>query len=218
VSTTTSYPGSIASLFVQPGTRTQVTSPDLLVARTAELRDSVDDLSTNVETLHSNSQELQLAHVAAELELVKAPELLGELADQFVLPWALLARTIGVTPAAVRKWRRGERITPQYHQRLAEFVAFCRVLAQRDPRIDDVGHWLEMSVASSADVSRADLYIDGHRTELLDIARRSSTGEQVLDAADPGWRDRIARARHFQVVRHEDGSTSLVPAPGPQET
>lgn len=191
----------------------QVTAPGLLVARTAELRARVDNLSGDVNGLHQDTQEAELSQLTDTLSLTAARGLLDQLADDFGMAWALVARVVGVTPAAVRKWRRGETVTPAYHRRLAEFVAFCQLTRKRDPRIEDVGHWLETPAASRADITRADLYLDGHRAELLSVAGQHATGETVLDAADPAWRDRAARSRRWQVLHHEDGTTSVVDRP-----
>lgn len=216
MSTQVTAPSSIVPA-IRDETHTQVTAPGLLVARTAELRTRVEDLSVDAKAIHSGSQEFELSRLTDELGLTAPQALLDELADDFGMPWALVARIVGVTPAAVRKWRRAETVTPPFHRQIAGFVAFCRLVRKRDPRIEDVGHWLETPAATRADVSRADLYIDGHRAELLDIAGQYTIGETVLDASDPAWRDRAARARRFRVVHHEDGSTSIVENPGPPE-
>lgn len=194
-------------------TRTaQVQAPELLVAGTAELRRNVDDLHGDVKGLHRDSQETQLSVLTHKLNLQAPQELLDELADQGIA-WALVARIVGVTPAAVRKWRRGETVTPAYHRDIAELVAFCRLLRDRNPLLDDVDQWLDTPAASRSDVTRADLYIDGHRAELLNIASSDTTGETILDESDSGWRDRRARARRWEVVHHEDGSASIVDSP-----
>ena len=123
-------------------TRTdQVQRPELLVAGTAELRRDVDDLHGRAKGLHRDSQETQLSIRTHDLSLVAPELLLDELAISG-MAWALVARIVGVTPAAVRKWRRGETVTAGNHRDLAEFVAFCRLLRERNPLIDDVDQWL----------------------------------------------------------------------------
>jgi hypothetical protein len=204
---------SVGSSIARPTrdeTRTaQVEPPALLVAGTAELRRDVDDLHGRARGLHRDSQETQLSLLTHQLNLTAPQALLDELADEGVA-WALVARIVGVTPAAVRKWRRGETVTPTYNRELAEFVAFCRLLRERNPLLDDVDQWLDTPAASQADVTHANLYIDGHRAELLNIASSDTTGDAILDEHDPGWRDRRARARRWKVVHHEDGTSSIV--------
>lgn len=191
-------------------TQTQTQTPVLLAARTAELRSQAGAANEDARDLDHVGMGVELAQLTQAFEQRAPQELLDELGDERGLAWALVARAVGVTPAAVRKWRRGERVTPAYRHALAEFAAFCQILQQRNPRIDEVGEWLEMPAASGSDASRADLYIDGHRTELLDIARELATGEQLLDLSDPSWRERAATARNFEVLEHEDGTRSIV--------
>lgn len=208
-------PASASSIIpeTRDETHAQIAAPDLLVARTAEFRTRVNDLSGDAMTIHKDSEEYVLAQRTEDLCLITPQELLDELADEFGMSWALVARVVGVSPAAVRKWRRGETVTPTFHRQLAEFVAFSRLARERDPRIEDVGHWLEMPVDTGSDISRADLYIDHHRAALLHIAGGHITGAKVLDENDPAWRTRAATARRFNVIHHEDGSTSITSAP-----
>jgi hypothetical protein len=210
---------SIVRRELAPTTRTEQTlEPARLVAETAELRDGLDATTTEATQLHHSAEELHLAQTTRQLEASPAVDLLDALADELLFPWSLLARVVGVSPTAVRKWRRGETVTPGHHQRLAEFLAFSRTLQHRDPRIDDVPRWFEMPVDSRSDISRLDLFLSGSRTGLLDLAAARRTGEDLLDEEAQGWRERAATTRRFGVLVHEDGTTSLVPrseaAPG----
>jgi len=204
---------SIVHRDLTPTTRTaQTIEPAALVADTAELRDAVTATTSQATELHHNAEELHLAQLTRQLEGTAPVDLLDALADELLFPWSLLARVVGVSPTAVRKWRRGETVSPAHHQGLAEFLAFCRILRHRDPRIDDVPHWLEMPVDARTDVSRLDVFIAGSRTELLDLASGRRTGEDLLDDNAPGWRERAATGRRFDVIVHEDGTTSIVPS------
>jgi hypothetical protein len=196
-----------------PTTRTEQTvEPARLVADTAELRDDLDETSARAIQLHHSAEELHLAQTTRQLEAASAVDLLDALADELLFPWALLARVVGVSPTAVRKWRRGETVTPGHHHRLAEFLAFCRTLQHRDPRIEDVSRWFEMPVDSRSDITRLDLFLAGTRPGLLDLAAARRSGEDLLDAEAEGWRERAATTRRFRVLVHEDGTTSLVPS------
>lgn len=195
-----------------PATRTeQIIDPPALLADTAELRDRTTQTSSQAKELHHDVEQLNLDQLTRALEATSPVALLDELADDFVFPWSLLARVVGVSPTAVRKWRRGETVTAAHHHRLAEFVAFCRTLRWRDPRILDVPHWLEMPVDARSDVTRLDMFLDGVRLELLDLAAGRRSGAGLLDERVAGWRERTARAGQFEVIVHEDGTTSIVP-------
>jgi len=210
-----STPTTIVRHDLAPTTRTaQTVEAAELVAGTAELRDDVDATNSRVTELHHGAEELHLAQMTRQLEASSPADLLDALADELSFPWALLARVVGVSPTAVRKWRRGENVTPAYHQRLAAFLAFARTLQHRDPRIGDVPRWLEMPVDARTDVSRLDLYLAGERTGLLDLAAGRRTEEDLLDEVAEGWRERAATVPRFEVVVHEDGTSSLVPSAG----
>lgn len=197
---------------VAPTTHTeQIIEPAALLAQSAELRDQIGDTSTEATDLHRNVEQLNLNQLTRKLEAESPISLLNILADDFLFPWALLARVVGVSPTAVRKWRRGEAITPIHHQRLAEFVAFCQTLQDREPRITNVPHWLEMPVDRRVDASRLDLFLEGMRTGLLELVAGRRTCEELLDEAAPGWHELAVRGRQFEVITHEDGSTSIVP-------
>jgi hypothetical protein len=209
-----STPTSIVRHDLAPTTKTaQTIEPARLVADTAELRDDLNDTTTLATQLHNNAEGLHLAQETRRLEAVSPVDLLDALADELLFPWSILARVVGVSPTAVRKWRRGEAVTPNHHHRLAEFLAFCRTLQHRDPRIDDVPRWLDMPVDTRSDVSRLDLFLTGTRAGLLDLASARRTGEDLLDEEAEGWRERAATTRRFVVLDHEDGTTSLVPRP-----
>jgi hypothetical protein len=203
---------SIVRRDLAPKTRTaQIVEPAALVAETAELRDDLSATTSQATQLHHDAEELHLAEATRQLEASSPVDLLDAIADELLFPWSLLARVVGVSPTAVRKWRRGETVTPVHHHHLAEFLAFCLTLRHRDPRIDNVPRWLEMPVDARSDVSRLDLFLAGTRTGLLDLASARRTGEDLLDEAVQGWRERAATTRRFDVLVHEDGSTSLVP-------
>ena len=207
-----STPTSIVRRDLAPSTQTaQTVEPARLVADTAELRDDLDASTTRATRLHHDAEQLHLAQATRQLEASAAVDLLDALADELLFPWSMLARVVGVSPTAVRKWRRGEAVTPGHHHRLAEFLAFCRTLQHRDPRIEDVPRWLEMPVDARSDVSRLDLFLAGTRAGLLDLASARRTGEDLLDEEAEGWRERAATTRRFVVLVHEDGTTSLVP-------
>jgi hypothetical protein len=70
-----------------------------------------------------------------------------------------------------------------------------------------------MPVDSRTDISRLDLFIDGARTGLLDLASGRRTGEDLLDDAAPEWREWLVGVRAHDVLVHEDGSASIVPRP-----
>jgi hypothetical protein len=187
----------------------QVTEPSLLV-RSAELRDRARTTAGATEDLHDDVQQFEIDTKTYALESVDTTTLLETLAEIYNFSWALLARVAGVTPTAVRKWRRGEAVTASRHQAIAELVAFCQLLPQVDPRVEDIPFWLETPVATDTTLTRLDLYRLGNKVELLNIAAGRLGAHAALDRLQPNWRATYGRDPRFETVVHEDGSATIV--------
>lgn len=87
----------------------------------AYLRDRNEILGTEVKELHHETVLRTLDERAAVLGMQDPGEILEAVGAEHGLSWSSVARMIGVTPTAIRKWRRGEPITPQNRQRLSCF-------------------------------------------------------------------------------------------------
>jgi len=198
---------SILTRDVAPSTHTEQVKDPQLLARSAELRDGVTRTYSDATELHGDIQSMELELLTREFEQVAATDLLTTLSDNHAFAWAVLARVARVSPTAVRKWRRGETISPVFHHRLAELAAFSTLLQRLAPTITDVSYWLEMPIVGRCDASRFDLYLDGHLTKLLDLATGRSSGAALLDDARPNWRDYQSTAS--SIVWHEDGTPSI---------
>jgi hypothetical protein len=201
---------SILDRDVAPATHTEQVKDPQLLARSAELRDGVTRTYADATELHGDVQQMELELLTRQFEQAPATDLLARLAEHHAFAWAVLARVAQVSPTAVRKWRRGETITPVFHQRLAELAAFSALLQRLAPTINDVSYWLEMPLLGRSDVSRFELYLDGHKTQLIDLATGRCTGEALLDEALPGWRDH--RRGNNSIIWHEDGTPSILVA------
>jgi hypothetical protein len=198
---------------VAPGTHTEQVRDPQLLARSAELRDDAIQVSSDVVQLHGDVQQMELDALTRAFEQATPTQLLERLSDDFAFSWAVLARVARVSPTAVRKWRRGETISPVFHLRLAELAAFCEMLRRLAPTVEDLSYWLEMPVVGRSDISRLDLFLAGQPTELLDLATGRQSGEALLDQAAPGWRERAAGDRS-SVMWHDDGTASIVVTEG----
>jgi hypothetical protein len=214
-------------LFEQPGTTSdqinKTTYVELAVRtgkmaqRAALLTDEVDETSGQVHQLHAEALSQALAASALNLESEPLVPLLGELTDAFAYSWATLARCIRLTPTAVRKWRRGDEPSRENKQRVARLVAFSRFLKEIDPRVHDVGDWLEGLMTPAATLSRADLYRVGADVDLLRMARSvvrvgpdNIRPEDLLDHYVEGWRTRHANDERFSVEWDSEGAPSIV--------
>lgn len=185
------------------------TLPSLLV-QTAELRDEYTTGANQATDLHGDVQKMSLDGRTRSLETVNTVELLEFLAGEQGFSWATMARCLGLTATAIRKWRRGEPPSPQNHQRLARLAAFAEIIHELQPRIDDVPFWLEGPVNDATSLSRLDLYRLNAHSELLDLATERDKPHRVLDRVVPEWRQDHRRDDRFKVVWHEDGTNSIV--------
>src|SRR3954466_1283052 len=74
------------------------------------LRDRVGSLDRNVTDGYRAARRRQLDERTTVIAQRDPRELLDELASGWGLSWALIAKLVGVSSAAVRKWRRGESL------------------------------------------------------------------------------------------------------------
>lgn len=106
--------------------------------------------------------------------------------------WRDIARVVGISVPALRKWRLGGRATGENRGRLATLVSFCEVARTRC-HVSDVAGWLETPLHSDAPVTGIDLIAGGRFDLALRLARdQGSDPEAVLDAFEPGWREHYA--------------------------
>ncbi|MDP9276120.1 MAG: hypothetical protein M3O99_11070 [Chloroflexota bacterium] len=179
----------------------------------AHLRDRNEMLGSEVKQLHHETVLRSLDERAAVLGMQDPSEILDTLGMEYGLSWSTVARMIGVTPTAIRKWRRGEQITGLNRQRLALLLAFLELLKSPFP-IPDPASWLDMPLSADATLTPADLYAANRRDLLVDFASRRQGAHAVLDAYDAEWRTRYAVDSRFEVVRAPDGELSLAEKPG----
>jgi len=203
--------GTIRETTSRPTTSEQVhnTLPSLLV-RTAEMRDEYAAGLDGATALHADVQQLSLDGRTRSLETAGTAELLERLAGDEGFSWATMARCLGLSATALRKWRRGEMASPHNHQRLARLAAFTELVHELQPRIDDVPFWLEAPVNEATSLTRVDLYRLNKHSELLDLATERSDALTVLDLVAPDWRRNYRHDGRFEVVWHDDGTNSIV--------
>jgi DNA-binding transcriptional regulator YiaG len=189
--------------------QTTPTAPSRLIG-TAELRDKVTDLHEQVTDLHEDVQSSTLHARASQLAQSDPADLLATLRGEWGLSWESLAHMLGVSSAAIRKWRRGASISTENQHHLARVIAFCEMLHDADPRIGDPAQWLEEPFVSSATVRACDLYAAGLLSPLLSVAAGRTSREALLDQFDPGWRENYGADDGWSVERGGDGAPLIV--------
>ena len=205
---------STTQLAAEPTSATSVTtphidqptrlSPDMVASRVGALRSDVGMLSEDVAQVHGDSLWIQLESRTQEAAKRASADLLSELAG-LGFSWTSIARIVGVSIPAIRKWRHGETVSGENRRRLARLVALVGVL-ERDHVIVDVASWLDMPLAESG-LTGIDVLAAGHVRDLMEYAADHVGSAELLDRAVPDWRDTLDD--RFEVYRAEDGERAI---------
>lgn len=196
-----------------PAAATPETADRRLLNEVSALRHRALDLNVGVKTLHQDVREIELDERTTAAAMRDPRELVRELSHRYGLSWATIARLARVSPTAVRKWRRGESMTPENRRGIARAVTFLEMLVENAGPLEDVGSWLEMPLSDSATLTPVDLYVANRIALLLDHAAGHMGAHAMLDAFEPDWRNRYGRDTAFQVVDAGDGDLSIIERP-----
>lgn len=181
----------------------------------AAFADVTDVLDRQVGDLHTDTSELRRAAQLADLEERQASaakasgqQILVRLSE-IGFAWRDIARIVGVSVPAVRKWRRGEGMTGENRLRLAKIIALIELLEQQ--LINEPVSWLEMPAKDGVSLSAMDLLVSGRFDLVLDLARAGSErrpADPILDAFNPNWRSRYIDTAH-EVYIESDGMPAI---------
>lgn len=178
-----------------------------LALRAGLLRDETGVLHGDVSALHHRARQMDLKERTAEKLRKSVPELLRELAIDRGMAWSDIADLVGVSVAAVRKWRTDGGATADNRSRLARLAAFLDALTACG--VADAAQWIEIALPLSEGytITPIEVYRRGGEQALLDHACGHEPAQKVLDAAMPGWRhDRLS---DFNVYDAPDGHKAL---------
>jgi transcriptional regulator with XRE-family HTH domain len=131
--------------------------------------------------------------------------MLGEIGS-LGFAWRDVARMLGVSVAAVQKWRRGEGVTGTNRRKIASLLAFCDMITQRHG-VDEIASWFEMPLTADCPVTPIDMYAEEQPRIIFDYAGNHSDPEQALTEFDPEWRERYRSS--FEVYEAADGELSI---------
>jgi DNA-binding transcriptional regulator YiaG len=131
------------------------------------------------------------------------------LSDDLGVSQLTTARAVGVTPTAVRKWRRGETAKPPHRGQLAKFAAMSSLLMEMG--LHDPAGWIDIPISDHSTVTPLDLFIGGRADLAVLLGARLADPQEALDAFDPDWRETSAPDRDYDVIALSDGSRSVVP-------
>ena len=179
-------------------------SSTMLVARYGDLRDRVRGLDSEVTDGHMEALRYDLELRTRARSKESPSELLNGLAEHG-FSWTGIARLLGVSTSAIRKWRRGEDISGSNRYALSRLTAFADML-EKSFGIADIASWLEMPLAEPYEVSGIDVYADfdnGWET-LTHIAIWPVDLPSLFDQEIDGWRDLYAGS-DYEVSHDSDG-------------
>jgi len=164
---------------------------------------------------HDDTLRSLLRHKTDDRSRLWLTDLLQNLTADYGLGWSDIARMVGVSVPAVRKWRHGGDIAPARFNNLARLAAFLDLLT--DEGIADPVTWLNLPIddldlddrLSAESITKKEVYIAGGIVDLLAYAKRHiSCAELQARYATAVQRQAGSVTR---VIRAPDGHLSIVP-------
>lgn len=202
------------TLTTSPEQVTRTRTIDEVVAEAGHLRsrarllgEDVAETDREVSELYRQALIEQLDAKARVIAKRSVGEMLSELADAG-FAWRDIAALAGVSVPAVRRWRQGESATGANRLAVARIAALVGTLRD-DHLVSDVASWMEVPLVPDVPVTAIDLTVAGRLQEVVEIAAGHSTGEDVLDRSQPGWRERYRS--DFEVFEAPDGELGTRP-------
>ena len=194
---------------IDSGTR----SIEDLVVESGFIRNDLRKVAGQVGNLHAATVQSHLDHArelhrscASEMSQGRTVDVLEQV-RALGFSWRDIARVVGVSVPALRKWRSGDRPSSSNRKRLIDFAAFCSV-ASKMFLIDDVAAWAETPMSSEAPLAPLDLLGSCRYDLALRLASdRSVDPDDVLAAYDPEWRAKYAS--DVMVVEAPDGQPAI---------
>lgn len=179
----------------------------------AMTRQAIRHVAPVVAEEHREQRRRQLRQAASQLGWQDPGDILRQLAVDYGISWAAIAKMLGVSPTAVRKWRRGESVSADRRGALAHLLAVLQH-AQASQPIADIGRWLEVRVVDESWLTPIDLFAMGATDPLLDWLGSYLSVTEMLDEIDEDWRNKYARDNSYEVAEGPAGQRSIVPREG----
>jgi hypothetical protein len=162
-------------------------------------------IGEDVGETHRQALELQLNILGRQLAKHDPRDTLNSLAD-IGFAWRDVARLVGVSVPAVRRWRQGEPPTGPHLFAIGRLAAFIEIL-NRDHMVTNPVPWLEMPLSDEVPLTGIDVAAAGHYEELIDLAADHMGPEDLLTRLNPNWREDMRS--DVEVFRAEDGELGL---------
>lgn len=204
VDTEGSAPTASGRISYEPKGLQTASGSAVLARQYALLRDRVGVLNEDVNERHRQARTYDLDERARSKAKRSVPSLLEQLSNRGIA-WRDLARLVGVSVSAVRKWRQGGHATGESRFAVAQLAAFLDLL--EGFMIEDPVGWMELPVADGFTVRHLDVYEAGRPDLLLDLADLRIRPNEALDQMDPQWRTKFAS--EFEVFEAGDHNLSI---------
>ena len=180
---------------------------EALIPESSQLRYEVSDLHDETTRLSRAVYVAYLNERTTRCEQMKVQTLLQMLVATG-LSWTTLARALGVSVPAIRKWRLGEGVSPENRHAVARLPQALLEILEQQLHIEDPASWLEIPLAGTR-TTLADIYARGREDLVIDYASTwISTAQELLDQTDPWWRAKTA-SREFETFESPDGEMAL---------
>jgi len=190
---------------IKPGIPGELTQ---LSDQAGKLRDTSGMIKLDVEILHLKTLSMMLDEGIERRVREDVRVLLSELTEVRGLGWSEIARLVGVSVPAIRKWRTGGDISAPRRHALAKLCAFLDLIEMRS--IADPAVWLgtPLSIELDQSLTKAVLYAEGNALQLLAYADHHMS---LLDLLTASGYEMPEQQRRVDMIRNYDGSVSIVP-------
>ncbi|WP_155763851.1 hypothetical protein [Mycobacterium asiaticum] len=131
--------------------------------------------------------------------------MLSDLAD-LGFSWRDIAKMVGVSVAAIQKWRKGDNVTGSNRHKLASLVAACDFIIAHF-HAEDVAQWFETPIIDGAPITPIDIWSEGNHLVLFEYATQHITPEQAMNEFRPDWRESFRS--NWEVFEADDGNLSI---------
>jgi len=176
-----------------------------LRTQTKLLSQDVAETQRQIGALHQWAFSAQLEQKARDAARQSVGEMLSALAGEG-FAWRDIARLIGVSVPAVRRWRQGESLTGEHRLAIGRLIALVEIL-RADHLIKEVASWLEIPLNAQVPLTGIDLAAEGRYEDVLELAANHVSSDEVLDRWQPDWRTRYLS--EFEVFEAPDGDLGI---------
>ena len=203
------------TLSLSPTSAEAVAQSEVPTSKTLTIEERVRDIAARAghvrySTLMVNSDAAEIQHEAVHVQLdirtahlaQQEPATLLEQLSNMGFAWRDIARMVGVSVPALRRWRAGELPSGEHRRRIAQLLAFAETIRD-EHMIFEPASWMEVPISGDAPTTPIDLYATDHLDTVFDLVAEHCTPEQALDQAEPRWRDKHRSA--WEVAAADDG-------------